>query len=165
MKPSMPTPGNIADLPPLLTMIIPAEWQDMNGHVNVQHYIALYDRASWPLLTQLGIDPDYFRDRRQGFFDLEHHVWYLTEMHVGDEVSAHVRYLAGSKKRMHGLMFLVNVTRRQLASVLEFVTTGADLESRRTAALPDAVKARLDALVAAHNSLDWKAPRCGSMSA
>lgn len=165
MKPSMPTPGNIADLPPLLIMTIPPEWQDMNGHVNVQHYIALYDRAGWPLLTQLGIDPGHFRDRRLGFFDLEHHVWYLAEMHVGDEVSAHVRFLASSNKRMHGLMFLVNVTRRQLASVLEFVTTGADLASRRTAALPDAVKARLDALIAAHNSLDWEAPRCGSMSA
>lgn len=161
----MPTPGNIADLPPLLTMTIPPEWQDMNGHVNVQHYIVLYDRAGWPLLTRLGIDSGHFRDRRLGFFDLEHHVWYLAEMHVGDEVSAHVRFLASSNKRMHGLMFLVNVTRRQLASVLEFVTTGADLASRRTAALPDSVKARLDALIAAHDSLDWEAPRCGSMSA
>ena len=165
MRPAMPTPDNILDLPALITVTIPPEWEDMNGHVNVQHYLALYDQAGWPMLERLGIDPNYFLNERQGFFDLEHHVWYLAEMHIGDQVSAHVRVLARSEKRLHGLVFLVNVTRCQLSSVVEFVATGADLESRRTAALPDAVAARLDELIAAHDGLGWQAPRCGVMSA
>lgn len=165
MRPAMPTPENVRDLPILLTMTIPPEWQDQNGHVNVQHYLALYDRAGWPLLRQLGIDPAYFHDRRQGLFDLEHHVWYLAEMHVGDVVSAHGRFLDRSDKRLHGLMFLVNTSRDQLASVLEYVSTGADLELRRTAALPVSVTAKLDELIAGHEALGWPAPRCGVMSA
>ena len=29
------------------------EWQDLNGHVNVRHYLELYDAASWPTLAAL----------------------------------------------------------------------------------------------------------------
>jgi acyl-CoA thioester hydrolase len=161
----MPTQKQVLELPALLTMTIPPGWQDQNGHVNVQHYLTVYDRAGWPLLAQVGIDPSHFQDKRQGLFDLEHHIWYLAEMHVGDEISAHSRFLGRSEKRLHGLMFLVNTTRGQLASVLEYVSSGADLELRRTAALPDLVKERLDQLLAAHDALGWEPPRCGVMSA
>lgn len=165
MRPPMPTVENVRQLPELLTMTVPPEWQDQNGHVNVQHYLSFYDRAGWPLLAQVGIDPGYFHDDRRGLFDLEHHIWYLAEMHVGDEIGAYGRFLDRSDKRLHGLMFLVNVSRGQLASVLEYVSTGADLESRRTAPLPDAVKARIDERIAEHNRLGWPAPRCGVMAA
>jgi acyl-CoA thioester hydrolase len=161
----MPSAENVLELPSLLTATVPPEWEDMNGHVNVRHYVALYDEAGWPMLEWLGIDSDYFRNERQGLFDHEHHTWFLAEMHVGDRVSAHARLLARSDKRFHGVVFLVNITQRRLACVVEFVSTGADLESRRTAALPDAVKARLDEIIAAHDALAWQAPRCGVMSA
>ena len=164
MRVPMPTVECVRDLPAVLTMTVPADWQDHNGHVNVQHYLSVFDRAGWPLLKLIGIGPGYFRDERQGLFDLEHHIWYLAEMHVGDEISAHGRFLKRSDKRLHGLMFLVNVTRGRLASVLEYVSTGADLVSRRSAALPDAVKLRLDELIVAHDALGWPAPRCGVMS-
>jgi acyl-CoA thioester hydrolase len=165
MRPSMPPGEDVLALPPLLTVTVPPEWQDVNEHVNIQHYLALYDRAGWPMLGQIGIDSSYFRDHRQGFFDLEHHIWYLAEMHVGDRISAHARFMARSEKRFHGVMFLFNLTRNQLASVLEFVSTGADLESRRTAVLPDTVQAHLDKLIAAHAALGWQAPSCGVISA
>jgi len=165
MRPLMPTVENVRDLPALLTVTVPPEWQDANGHVNVRHYIALYDQAGWPMLDWLGIDSRYFQVERQGIFDHEHHVWFLAETHVGDQLSAHARLLARSDKRFHGVMFLINITQARLACVIEFVSTGADLESRRTAALPDDVKRRLDKIIAAHGALAWQAPRCGVMSA
>lgn len=165
MRPTMPSPQQVNQLPPLITTRVPPEWEDINGHVNVQHYLELYDLAGDTMLAQLGIDEDHFRLGRQGFFDLEHHVWYLAEIHVGDEVSVHLRYLARSAKRMHGLVFVLNASRGQLSSVMEFVSTGADLDARRTAALPPDVAERLDGLVAAHAALDWAPPCCGVMSA
>lgn len=165
MRPSMPTAQQVLELPPLTTTRIPRGWEDINGHVNVQHYLELYDLAGESMLRQLGIDEDHFRLGRQGFFDLEHHLWYLAEIHVGDEVSVHIRYLARSAKRMHGVVFVVNTSRGQLSSVLEFVSTGADLEARRSATLPSHVADRLDRLIAGHQSLRWQAPKCGVMSA
>ena len=161
----LPALQELDDLPPLLERTVPAEWEDLNGHVNVRHYLELYDQAGWPMMGWLGIDERHFRDERRGFFDLEHHIWYLAEMHVGDSVTVHARFLARSAKRFHGAMFIANRTRQSVASVFEYVSTAADLEARRSAPLPAGVAARLDELIATHSRLAWPAPLCGSISA
>lgn len=161
----VPTLRDLDDLPPLLERTVPAEWEDLNGHVNVRHYLALYDQAGWPLMSSLGVDERHFREERRGFFDLEHHIWYLAEMHVGDAVTVHARFLARSAKRFHGAMFIANRSRQSVASAFEYVSTAADLEARRSAPLPADVAAKLDELIAAHSRLTWPALLCGSISA
>lgn len=159
----MPTVAQVDDLPVLMEKVIPPEWQDLNGHVNVRHYLELYDAASWPRLAEFGLDPSVFLEQRRGLFDLEHHLWYLDEMHVGDTVTVHWRFLARTPKRFHGVMFIVNRSRGRLASVFEYVSTGADLDTRRTAPLPGQFAAQLDRLIADQARLDWAAPTCGVM--
>lgn len=161
----VPTLRDLDDLPPLLERTVPAEWEDLNGHVNVRHYLALYDQAGWPMMSWLGVDERHFREERRGFVDLEHHIWYLAEMHVGDAVTVHARFLARSAKRFHGAMFIANRSRHSVASAFEYVSTAADLEARRSAPLPADVAAKLDELIAAHSRLTWPAPLCGSISA
>jgi len=165
MPPPMPTIEQVRELPTLLELVIPPEWQDLNGHVNVQHYLGIYDQAGWPLMHSLGIDESRFTVGRTGFFDLENHLWYLAEMHVGDVVTAHTRFIGRSAKRFHGVMLIANATRGSLASALEFVTTAANLETRRSAALPEDVAERVGALIDEHSRLSWPAPRCGSIAA
>lgn len=164
MLTKMPTMQQLADLPPLLEVTIPATWEDLNGHVNVRHYLELYDQAGWPLLAVMGLDERSFREERRGLFDLEHHLWYLAEMHVGDVVTVHSRLLARSLKRFHGMMFAVNRTRARLASTFEYVSTGANLETRTSAPLPAGVATRLDAIIAEQSRLSWPAPVCGVIS-
>ena len=101
MPASMPTLAQVDELPVLLEKVIPPEWQDLNGHVNVRHYLELYDAASWPKLAEFGLDASVFLERRQGVFDLEHHLWYLDELHVGDTVTVHWRFIARTLKRFH----------------------------------------------------------------
>jgi acyl-CoA thioester hydrolase len=161
----MPTVAQVEELPSLMERRIPSEWQDLNGHVNVRHYLELYDAASWPMLAGFGLDERMFLERRLGLFDLEHHLWYLAEMHVGDVVTVHSRLVNRSVKRFHGVMFVVNRTRGQLASVFEYVSSGADLEARRTSPLPPEFAAELDQQIAAHSRLAWPAPVCGVISA
>jgi acyl-CoA thioester hydrolase len=165
MSIAMPGVEQVLQLPVLMERVIPPEWQDLNGHVNVRHYLELYDAASWPSLAEFGLDASAFLERRQGLFDLEHHLWYLDELHVGDVVTVHWRFLARTLKRFHGVMFVVNRTRGRLASVFEYVSSGADLDARRTAPLPVEFAARLDRLIADSEALAWSAPVCGVMSA
>ena len=164
MPREMPTVEQVRQLPTLFTMTIPPQWQDLNGHVNVQHYLGIYDQSGWPLMGWLGIDESRIKVDKTGFFDLEHHIWYLAEMHVGDEVSTHTRFVGLNAKRFHGLMFIVNRTRGSLASVLEFVTTGADLVTRRSAALPEDVARKVSTLIEEHSRLPWPSPRCGAIA-
>jgi acyl-CoA thioester hydrolase len=155
----------VMTLPAVFTRSIPPEWEDYNGHVNIQYYMALIEQSGWLMFADVGLDEEYFAERRQGLFDLEHHLKYLAELHVGDEVSVHSRMLDRSEKRLHGMMFIVNQTRRQLSCTLEYITSGADLDLRRTAAFPEDVGVRFDELIRRDQELEWEVPVCGVMAA
>jgi hypothetical protein len=60
-------------------------------------------------------------------------------------------------------MFIIDETRNRLASVLEVISTTADLDARRTMAIPEPLATRIDELIAEQNSRSWKAPSSGSL--
>lgn len=160
---SMPTVEQLGDLPELIRHVVPSAWQDMNGHVNVQHYTQLYDMAGYPLMKLIGVDEDYVRSRNVGLFDLEHHVWFLNEIHVGDVVTGRACFVARSAKRVLSVMFIVNETRRSLASALEVISTTADLRSRKTIEIPTDIGANVDTLIAQQRTCRWTPPSSGSL--
>jgi len=160
----MPTPDQVRQLPELLRVQVPKEWEDLNGHVNVKHHLGMYDLTNDPLLEMLGISEEWVRTGRVGIFDLEHHIWYLNEVHVGEEVALFVRMTQRNLKRVQGVVFLLNVSQDELASVIEFVSTAANLDTRRTVPLPEPVAEGLDALIHRQAALEWPAPRSGSLS-
>lgn len=164
MRTSMPTPTQVRQLPELLTVRVPQDWEDLNGHVNVKHHLGMYDLTNDPLLALLDISEEWVRAERTGIFDLEHHIWYLNEVHVGEQVALFIRLTTRNAKRVQGIVFLLNVTQDRLASAVEFVSTAADLDTRRTMPLPARVAARIDALIAGQAALDWPAPCCGAIS-
>jgi hypothetical protein len=47
--------------------------------------------------------------------------------------------------------------------VLEVISTTADLDARRTMAIPEPLATRIDELIAEQNSRSWKAPSSGSL--
>jgi len=160
----MPTVAQIRELPELVRHVVPPAWEDFNGHVNVQHYTALYDMAGYPFMDMMGITADYIRESRVGLFDLEHHIWFLDEMHVGDVVTGHACLVDRGPKRVLSVMSIIDETRDRLASVLEVISTTADLEARRTIAIPEALALRFDALIAAQRARSWQAPSSGSLT-
>ncbi|MEL6406049.1 MAG: thioesterase family protein [Chloroflexota bacterium] len=162
-RPTFPTLAQVQALPLMLRKTIPETYQDINGHMNIQYYYAVYDEAGMPFFAHFGITDDYFTVQRKGIFDLEHHVHYLAEVHVGDTVAVHSRLLGRTAKRVHGIWFLVNETRQQLANTFEFVSSHADLEARRTSPFGDELGAKFDTEIARHTQLDWDAPISGIM--
>lgn len=163
MQIQTPTIAQVRELPSLLTLTVPKDWEDLNGHVNVQHYLGVYNQTGPALFELMGIDENRFVVERIGFFELEHHTWFLNEIMAGDLITAYMRFIAKSAKRFHGVMFIANNTRGVVASALEFLTTGADLRTRRTSALTDDVAARIGDLITAHNRLAWPAPQSGAI--
>jgi len=164
LRPTMPTAAQVRELPQLCRIEVPRDWEDINGHVNVQYYLRMYDLTTVPMLEALGIDEDWVRRERIGLFDLEHHIWYLDEIHVGHEVTAHVGFAVRNAKRTQGVLFLVDATVERLASAIEFVSTAAHLDTRRSVPFPDGVATRLDGLIREQAELGWQLPQCGAMS-
>ena len=162
----MDFPGlnQLRELPVQLEMAIPPEWEDRNGHVNVQFYLALFELGGWVVLDEAGLGEAWFQSHQFSQFDLEHHLNYRAEIMVGDEVSAYNRVLGRSDKCFHGMYFIVNETRSRLAATLEYITAGVDMRTRRIAPFPEELASGLDVLLEKHQGLSWKAPVCGLMN-
>jgi acyl-CoA thioester hydrolase len=165
MKPPPISLAQLEPLPVVYRVSIPPEYRDRMDHMNIRWYLALYDEAGDEMYKLWGEDPAYYAASGNGGFDLEHHLHYLNEVRVGDEVAIRARLLQRTAKRLHYLMFMVNETRGNLASIFECVHAHADLQARRTAPYPPALAERLDKLIAEHARLEWPAPTCGAMSA
>ena len=162
----MDFPGldQIRELPVQLEMAIPPEWEDRNGHVNVQFYLALFELGGWVVLEDVGIDETWLEQREFSQFDLEHHLHYRAEIWVGDQVSTYNRILGRSDKRFHGMYLIVNETRNRLAATVEYITAGVDMRTRRIAPFPEELASGLDVLLEKHQGLSWRAPVCGLMN-
>ena len=162
-KSRFPTLAQIRELPVQLDYVIPPAWEDRNGHVNVQFYLALFELGSWKVLEDVGVDEDWFRRHAYSFFDLEHHLHYLAEIRVGQRVTTYNRVVGKSDKRFHGMYYIVNETRGRLACALEYISNGVDMKQRRTAPMPEELARGLDRLFAAHQRLSWEPRLCGLM--
>jgi acyl-CoA thioester hydrolase len=156
--------GQLSSLPMVYRTEIPAEFEDRNRHMNMRWYLALFDEAGHAMDPMLGLTTDYLEVSGMGGFDLEHHLWYLAEVLIGETVAIRTRLLARSAKLVHYLMFMENETRGILASVFECVYAHTDLKARRTVPFPAPIAARIDALIAEHRALAWPAPVSGAMA-
>jgi acyl-CoA thioester hydrolase len=166
MKPPDIPLGKVLELEPAcLKMVIPGEWADSNGHMNMRWYVAIFDQAGDDLHTRLGLPPIYHRENSTGTFDLEHHTHFLNEVMPGDGVAVYARMVGYSAKRIHYVMFLVNETRNKLASIFECVNGLVDLKIRKTMPYPPEILAVIRGAVEAQSGLDWPAPVTGVMSA
>jgi len=163
MRPVLPSLEDIRALPKVVTQSIPEQYLDHNGHMNMRYYIALYDDAGWPYFSRLGIDLERIQVEKRGIFDLEHHIHYLREVHAGDTISIYSRFIARSAKRIHGIWFMVNDTRDELANLFEFVTIHTDLAARRSTPFPEDIAAKVAAEIEAVSQPTWPPPVCGVM--
>ena len=165
MKPPPVALKDVRSCELLLTLDIPPAFEDENGHMNVRHYLSVFDDAGYPLVAALGMTPEFHRAHGTGAFDLEHHMHFLNEVRVEDRVSVYGRLVGASSKRIHYVMFMVNDTRDLLAAVFECVNSFADLRQRRTAPYPPEVAQAIHEMLARHQALNWEPPLCGVMSA
>ena len=142
---------------------IPPDFLDENRHVNVQFYLRLVERAMGEVFGRVGLGQLYAAADEIGNFALEQHIRYLAELLLNDEVSVYVRLLELGPTRAYFIGFLVNDTREQLAATVEVVMMNVDIERRRGRRFPPDACAELEALLARHQGLDWRAPVCGVM--
>ena len=166
MKPPPLSLGQIRQTgAPCFETVAREEWTDRNQHVNIRYYIAVFDDAGDAFYPTVGLGDADHRERESGTMDLEHHTHFVRELRAGDGISVYMRIVGVSAKRFHYLMFLVNETHGQVASIFECVNTFVDLNQRKSAPWPEEVRTALESLCETHSRLAWPAPVCGSMKA
>ncbi len=123
-------------------------WQcDHMGHMNVQHYVGLFDQATWALMSELGATPRRLRENRSGMAAVEQRIWYLRELHAGDVVAVTSGVLEVGDKTIRFFHEMTNEETGEIAARTELTGIHMDLETRRASALPQDFRERARARI------------------
>ena len=159
----LPTYEQITQLPARVEQVVPPEFIDENGHMNIRHYFDAASHALWYLNIALGMDESYNTERKLSLFTVEQHLRYFSEMNLGDRFTVHGRLLERTTKVLHGMSFVVSPEAEALACTFEATYIHVDMTTRRSVEIPDDMAAAFDAEIARGDELGWSAPVCGAM--
>jgi len=163
--PDLPSFDDLSTLPASFQAVIPTDYLDDMGHMNVMWYTHLFSCGMIEFFKSVGLTREYFESNHAGSFALEAHIGYYAEVRVDKHVTVRTRALGRSAKRLH-VMHLMSIDEdRALAATGEFVSTHIDMAIRRSSPLPEATTAAFDRLLTEHERLPWAAPACGVMRA
>lgn len=144
----------------LYTGVVPPQWIDYNGHMNVAYYVLAFDHATDAFLDYLGMGPNY-RDRENcSTFVVETHVNYQRELVAGDPMRITTQLLGFDSKRIHYFHRLYHAARGFLSATTELMVIHVDLDERHSASMPLPVLDRLGAVMAQHIQLS-RPPQSG----
>lgn len=159
----VPSYEQLDSLPRHLERVVPAEFIDENGHMNIGRYFELSSTAMWHRCQhELGMPASYIEERGLSTFTAEQHLTYHGEMREGDDVSVRIRLVARSTKVLHAVCLVVDDTSRRLACTMEATMIHMDMRQRRPVEFPPDVADLIDEALRA-DERPWPAPLSGSM--
>jgi len=134
--------------------------------MNARFYTIVIYNAHALFSEYIGFGENYVNSSRCGKSVVESHLIYERELRVGDRIEVASRLLAVAGKRLHFYHEIFNVEQGYRAAVGEQLDIHVDLDSRRSAPLPEALLAKLQSIAQAHATLPApdKLGRCVTMS-
>ncbi|WP_029391060.1 thioesterase family protein [Streptomyces xiaopingdaonensis] len=128
------------------------EWADYNGHMSESCYLLVFGDNSDAFFRFLGVGEEY-RAAGHSLYTVETHLRNLREAVVGDPLVVTLRLLDHDAKRLHVFHEMRNGADDTVLATAEQMLLHVDMAAGRTAALPDELLRRLDAVRAAHSAL------------
>jgi acyl-CoA thioester hydrolase len=157
-----PSYDQVTGLPVLVEATVDPSFIDLNGHMNVRHYLDHGAHGADALIRDAGIDDDYRAERRLGVFTAEHHIRYFSEMHEGDKFTVHALLMERSTRAAHLIAFVVDRVDEAVACTVEIMLVHVGLDTRRPEPFPADVATRLDEWIA-RSDVQWPVPVCGAI--
>jgi acyl-CoA thioester hydrolase len=77
----------------------------------------------------------------------------LREIHLGDPVQISILLVAADDKRLHTFEELRHATEGWVSATSENMTVHIDMNARKSAAFPDDIRARINAVANAHATI------------
>lgn len=118
---------------------------DQLGHMNVQHYVGMFDQAAWHFLSMLGFTWEGMKARAETLVDARHTIEYKAEQKVGALIAIESAVLRVGSKSVTHLHRMRNVETGVLAATSEIVSVYFHLERRESLPIPADLRARLEA--------------------
>ena len=111
---------------------------DVMGHMNIRHFMAMFDESSYQLLFQVfGWSGNPDNSGGQGWADVKHVIEYQSEVRAGDLLEVHACISKVGTKSIGIRYEMSNSVSKDVAATLECICVLIDLESRESAPLSD----------------------------
>lgn len=117
---------------------------DHLGHMNVQHYVGMFDQATCHLFQRAGIDFEEGLERGQALVDVRHTIQYKAEQRVGSLVRIESAFTRIGTTSLTFLHRMFNCRTGVLAATSEVVAVHFDLETRTGLPIPDELHAKIE---------------------
>lgn len=109
---------------------------DHMGHMNVQHYTARFDEATWHLFSALGITLDYISKTNSGMAALEQTTRYKAELMAGTLIVIRSGVIEVRNKTVRFFHSMCDAETGNEAATSELVGAHLDRNARKAIPLP-----------------------------
>jgi acyl-CoA thioester hydrolase len=132
------------DLPSWFEDVRP-EWIDYNGHLSEGYYVVVFGFATDAVMPRFGMTPEYLVATGTSLYSVEAHVRYLDQVPPGARLEVRSSIIGVTAK----LLWLWHEMwcEGRLRATEEVLMLHVDSRAGRACPFPDALRARLEALV------------------
>jgi acyl-CoA thioester hydrolase len=130
----------------LHTETVRPDWVDYNGHMNVAYYVLVFDHATDGFMDAVGLGAAYRESTGGTLFVVDSHVTYQAETAAGDELAVETRVLDVADKKIHLFHRMTRRDEEATVATNEIMLLHVDLNTRRTAPMPDGILDEIRAL-------------------
>jgi acyl-CoA thioester hydrolase len=120
---------------------------DHMGHMNVSHYVAKFDEATWQLFAGLGLTRARMEAENRGMAGVEQHIEYKRELYAGDVVTVTSTILEIKDKSIRFAHEMRNDVSGEIAAKTILVAVHLDTGARRAQPFPEDVRDRARAML------------------
>jgi acyl-CoA thioesterase FadM len=123
-------------------------WEiDVMGQSSLSHHVHRFSAANAQFIAALGMTPSYQRDQHRGFSTFEFQFEQSGALEPGDSVCVRTGLLHVGSSSMRVLHRMFNDATGQQVASLEQFGVHLDMDARRPAPLPDALREKARALL------------------
>ena len=109
---------------------------DQMGHMNVQHYVGMFDGGTWNLFAEVGLTSEWMKNNDRGMAAVQMNISYRREMTSGDLVEVRSGFLNVSERKVMFVHETINRQTGDVAAVAEITGVMLDSVKRKSALIP-----------------------------
>ena len=120
---------------------------DQLGHMNVQHYVGMFDQGTFHLFSAAGFTWTGSQNNKTAFADVNHNIQFIAEQQVGSLILVQGGVTRIGNKSVTIYQKMTNTETGDLAATTEITTVYFDLEARKAMSIPKEMKKGFEKLL------------------
>lgn len=112
---------------------------DHMGHMNVQHYVSMFDQAGWNTFSALGLTIQFFKENGRGMAAIEQNIKYKKELIAGQNIYIESMITEVREKVLIIQLTMFDADNQATAAECRLVAVHLDAVKRKSLAFPEHV--------------------------